>query len=381
MNPISVIPAIFIPAYALIIGYLLYKWLKIPPQPNRFIAIDGLRGYLAIFVFVHHSSVWQNFILTHYWGTPFPVLYHHLGPTSVFFFFMITSFLFTTRLIEAKNKTFNWRQLYISRVMRIYPLYLFLLLLLILLIAILTNWQLHQPISAILLEVTNWLFFRAKDINGYTSTARITAGVIWSLAFEWLFYFSLPFTGLLLKVKTSPATYIPAGIMLIASAISIYNIYPKGALADLSPFAGGIAIAFLASHPKIRKPAQTPFTSILIIILILLSVTLFGSAFDIIPYCLLLLTFLGIAAGNTLFGLLSNPGALLLGQISYSVYLLHGVLLYVSFHFIPGLPDLVKDSFWHFWIIIMLLTIVLITLCTLTFYFIEKPGIQAGKKY
>jgi hypothetical protein len=32
--------------------------------------IDGLRGYLAFFVFLHHSYIWHDYLKTKQWGEP-----------------------------------------------------------------------------------------------------------------------------------------------------------------------------------------------------------------------------------------------------------------------------------------------------------------------
>lgn len=69
-------------------------------EKGRNDSIDGLRGYLAFFVFLHHSLVWYFYIKTGSWNVLDSHFYNHLGQTSVVFFFMITGFLFYAKLLN-----------------------------------------------------------------------------------------------------------------------------------------------------------------------------------------------------------------------------------------------------------------------------------------
>ncbi|EPL9432160.1 hypothetical protein MWS31_005478, partial [Klebsiella pneumoniae] len=42
-------------------------------------------------------------------------------------------------------------------------------------------------------QIAKWFFFIGDTVNGYTDAKRITAGVTWTLRYEWLFYLSLFF--------------------------------------------------------------------------------------------------------------------------------------------------------------------------------------------
>ena len=125
MSPVSLIPIFPILTITLITLSFINKRVKISPQTGRFKSIDGLRGYLAFFVFIHHSAIWYFLLREHQWGLPPSRVYSHFGPTSVSLFFMITSFLFFSKLIEAKGKNIDWLKLYTSRFLRIFPLYIF----------------------------------------------------------------------------------------------------------------------------------------------------------------------------------------------------------------------------------------------------------------
>src|ERR1035438_10583305 len=73
----------------------------------RYIAIDGIRGYLAFGVFVHHCLVTWIFLSDGRWD-PLPHNFENqLGATSVAVFFMITAFLFWGR--AQAHGSLDWR--------------------------------------------------------------------------------------------------------------------------------------------------------------------------------------------------------------------------------------------------------------------------------
>src|SRR5882762_7259719 len=77
---------------------LISRFLGIDAPKHKYSAIDGIRAFLAMFVFLHHSSIWYYFSHIHRWSMIPSDLFNHFGSTSVAFFFMITAFLFFSKL-------------------------------------------------------------------------------------------------------------------------------------------------------------------------------------------------------------------------------------------------------------------------------------------
>ncbi len=184
---------------------------------SRFVTIDGLRGYLAFFVFLHHSSIWYYYLKDGLWQLPPSRLYAHFGQTSVALFFMVTGFLFAHKLLHSRGTPIRWLDVYASRIARLLPAYLLAMALLFLLVFTATGFSLREAPSALLGKVLDWLLFSIPskpDMNGFIGTFRIVAGVTWTLPYEWLFYFCLPFLGVLLGNRPSPvAMAIMAGMI------------------------------------------------------------------------------------------------------------------------------------------------------------------------
>jgi peptidoglycan/LPS O-acetylase OafA/YrhL len=341
-------------------------------------SIDGFRGYLAFFVFLHHSVIWYYFLRFHQWGFPPSRIYSHLEPTSVAFFFMITGFLFFSKLLDARGGTIDWVKLYIARVFRILPLYLVVVFTLFLIVAFLSGFVLHEPVVDIASQLIQWVAFMEPDVNGIGGTRLIVAGVVWSLAFEWLFYFALVFIAFFLKIKTPVTIVLFAGMFLVLFGMVIYSFYPYLILERLSPFLGGIATAFVVRNQKIRKLAVSRMASVVIALLLCVVVTEFESVYEFLTLLCLSFVFAGIACGNTLFGVLTHKTSRLLGQVSYSIYLLHGLLLFVTFRFILGFPAASRLSPTVHWVVIAICGILLVILCSFTYYCIELPFINAA---
>ena len=379
MNPVSLFPILPILLLALVTMNLIGKRIHIHQPKGHYTSIDGLRGYLAFFVFLHHSAIWYFFLRFHQWGYPPSRIYSHFGPTSVALFFMITSFLFFSKLINARSGTIDWLKLYVSRIFRIMPLYIVGLSVLFLVIAFLSGFVLHEAPFAIVAECLQWLAFMEPDINGLNGTRLIVAGVVWSLAFEWLLYFSLSFIGLLVfKIKSSYTTIVFTAVFFALLLTVIIQFYSNLALQRLSPFAGGIVAAFLARDGQVRQKAVGKGVSALIIFLFILAVLLSPTFFEPVSYICLVLAFIGIACGNDLFGILSHATSRLLGQISYSIYLLHGLLLFITFRFVIGFPLASTLSPVIHWSIIATCGIFLVVLCSFTYRFIELPCINVA---
>jgi peptidoglycan/LPS O-acetylase OafA/YrhL len=380
MNPVSPYPVLPIILIALATMYGMGKLLHIRPATGRFASIDGLRGYMAFFVFFHHSCIW--FFATHGygWGHPPSWLYDQFGSTSVSVFFMITAFLFFNKLLQARGSNLNWLKLYIGRGLRILPLYFFVVVLLFLVVGLLTGFRLRTPAGDLLLGMLKWLAFIQTNINGVFPTSRIVAGVVWSLVFEWLFYCSLPFIGRFLKIRATALTLIPALAGLLFCILVIDEFYPMGGWRRAAPFLSGMIAAVLVRNNWVRKVAPGSVVSVCMVVAMALIVELYPSVYDPVPLLMMTFVFTAIAGGNNLFGILTHPLSRIFGQISYSIYLLHGMVLFITFTWILG-PDLPgRFSPLEHWGVIALCGAGVVVVSSLTYRFIERPALDAAPR-
>src|SRR5262249_21839223 len=95
-------------------------------EAGRHVAIDGLRGFLALGVLFHHALFRFNLVTTGNWAIPDAAFYTLLGQVAVMTFFMITGFLFWDRVLRGwggsqQSALVDWRHFYGARIRRIVP--------------------------------------------------------------------------------------------------------------------------------------------------------------------------------------------------------------------------------------------------------------------
>ncbi len=376
MNPVSPYAALLALLVALCVTALLVKRVGVPPVSGRFAPLDGLRGYMALCVFIFHSAMWYSIVRTGQIEVPHSHLFAHFGQDSVLMFFMITGFLFWTKLINSKAQPIDWTRLYVSRVMRLVPLYLFAFCLMMLVVSALSGFHLHERPLALLQHSLVWLTFSfggQPDLNG-DSAARMMLGDNWSLPYEWFFYFSLPAGALLLRSKVS-WVYALSGIV----ALAVFGEWATNTHMMLG-FVGGITAAFAVRVDRLRRWATGRIGSAVVVAAVVVAVSVFSSGYSRAVFVLLTLAFTIIACGNSLFGVLTNAVSRTLGEISYSIYLLHSSLLFLTFKVVLGYSRAARLSPAEHWLIVFAVTALLMLLCAFTFRLIEKPAMDAAPR-
>lgn len=113
---------------------------------------------------------------------------------------MITGFLFTSIIKNRSDESgVNWINIYKSRFFRITPLYALAIIIVSIVAFYKTGFSVNVDIKLLITQYVRWLVFHGSVINDYAETRRILAGVDWTLKYEWLFYFSLPFLYFVIK--------------------------------------------------------------------------------------------------------------------------------------------------------------------------------------
>ena len=341
-----------------------------------------MRGYLAFFVFLHHSTVWFFYLKTGVWTYPPSNLFNIFGPGSVGLFFAITAFLFTNKVLSPKRMSaLEWCELYVSRVARLVPLYAFAGFLFFIAVVVLSQGRaLEVPALALVRGAIQWLSFGYAPVRGIEVAipdgypSNFLASVTWSLPYEWFFYFSLPVLSLL-NLKRPSLVFLAFGIV---GGIALFKI--DRSLQHQVYFVPGIVASFLLRFETIKACARHFASSIVVLICLGCVVANQGDMWGLsLDWILFTIAFVLIACGNDIFGALSFSAARMLGDISYSVYLLHGAFLFSLFRFVIGLPVSKSLSPTVFWLVVTAATPVLVALCYASFRIIESPAIAGGR--
>jgi peptidoglycan/LPS O-acetylase OafA/YrhL len=364
-------------AVALLVSYVLVRWVLPEGQTrdtNRYLAIDGIRGFLAFGVFIHHSVVTWLYLQSGTWGPPPTNFANQLGRGSVAIFFMITAFLFWGRVLETK-RAMDWKQFFVSRFFRIYPLYILAFLIVGLAVGYKSHWTLNESPRRIIVETFQWLVFRQPDINQIPSTALVMAAVSWTLQYELWFYLALPLLCFAILLK-NPVWKQLACLLAVYALFALNRLNPSTAAA----FLGGILAVYWTREPRLRKLAQGKIAASGALACFCGVFFLLRDSYHALPLILLTIFFIVVASGNTLFGILSMRAALWMGEISYSIYLLHGIILWIVLQNVaPSLPVLHRSP-QAFALTTFALATVVILVSSVSLLLIERPFIALGKQ-
>ena len=360
------------------VGNLLVKtpyFSFLAQREGRFGSIDGVRGYLAIAVMYSHFFVTYNWKVKGQWDHPIDGYFNSFGKFGVAVFFLITGFLFISKLLNAKNGV-DWVRLFESRFFRIVPLYLLSVAFITVIVFINTGLQLESSFGHLLYEFARWFFYVGDTINSFADTGKINAGVDWTLRYEWLFYVLLPVIYLFVGAKK----WWPP-LLLFVVTLCLYLFPVKGFLIDSKfflMFGLGGATAYLVNSQWVSKAQmQSGWVSLLALGLAL------GGFFHpkVLSFSHVVIIgafFMLVALGNDLFGLLKLKGSLLLGEISYSIYLLHGIVLYVVFTVFPVI-DVSGMTYGQFSWLLPVVAVIAVLVSAATYLLIEKPMIDYGR--
>ncbi len=338
-------------------------------SPSRYGSIDGLRGILAVGVFVHHSFTAYGYFAHGRWAWSSSAVFNQLGQTTVALFFMISGFLFT---IKAMSPKVDWKALYTSRIARLFPLYIIIVCIVFLAIFILSGGVIRESARDIAREFGLWLCFARPNINAYPKSWTLIAGVNWSLAYEALFYlFGVPLLHLVSRLISVHAAFlVTSGMVFVSLALGWYD---TGVGVSIIHFLGGILTAYAFTIPGIRELMQkTQFKYLAAIAAC--SLLFMQYAFNVAAILSTITLFAAIVGGASVFGILKSRAAIWLGDVSYGIYLIHGMVLWVTLANLRTMLDLNQIDLFLYFPIVILVSGVIVTLASLSYIKIEKPA-------
>ena len=354
-----------------------------PPSPraHRLATLDGLRGVLALAVVFYHGAIYHRFVGDGTWTQPPSQVYTLLGQSGVAMFFMVTGYLFWSRLIAEAGRP-SWLRLYIGRVFRIGPLYLVAAGAMVMVAFAAAGGHLIVVPGQFAREVGVWLtlgLVQGGNVNGYPGGSLLLAGVTWTLRYEWMFYIALPFAALAARRTWSHLPFAVAGLVaLLAWAKTAAGTLFSLELAFDALFLAGMVCASLHAKGVVARLPDA-VASVLVLALLAGTFTQFPHAY--MPGAVLLLggAFYPVASGCTVFGLLVSRPARRLGDVSYGIYLLQGLALAAVFR--TGLaPALDAAAPAYHWGLMLLCAVLLVALATALHAAVERPGIALGRR-
>ena len=272
----------------------------------------------------------------------------------------------------------NFWKLWRGRLYRIAPLYFFSLAIVVLVAVSEAGsqwlaWANWKPMLRMLaLGALKW-----QDI-GTVNLGAYNAGVVWTLWYEWGFYLVLPFIAWLATGRKIFA------FALLAYALTLFNFKYNLNLELRLFFLLGMICPVLLESPSTRIQLQQPAAAAVALVATvtlcwlgrdgeLLLVPTFPLAVALFP------VFLLAAAGNNFFGLLTHPAVRCLGAMSFSLYLLHGIMFKLVFHLLKT-AGLIRLPQPEYWLVIVVTAIATTCFCATTYRWIEFPFLSTSQK-
>jgi peptidoglycan/LPS O-acetylase OafA/YrhL len=348
----------------------------LPAGEKRIGQIDGLRGFLCLAVMFHHFVVWMQIArLGGGWEQPTINFFQMIGSGAVALFFMATGLLFYPR-IRAGFSANSWPSIFVSRVFRIVPLSIVSVLMVTGVIMFHTGRGFDEAYPDMAFR---WITATGMPpLLGYPDSARVSAYVLWTLAMEWIFYLlALPVCALLMELfhrRRWPSWILP--IVLMIAGIILKKVFHDVMFWKYLPmFATGMLAFELSLRPDIARWFQSRPVTIAALACVLFAAVVFKSPLDL-AWPFLAFFFMAVACGNDLGGLLRSRAAVVLGECSYGMYLMHGMFLFLLFNRGQALTDPVPTSLLP--IFLPLLAMVLVPLVSLGYLLVERPGMKTG---
>jgi peptidoglycan/LPS O-acetylase OafA/YrhL len=211
---------------------------------------------------------------------------------------------------------------------------------------------------------------------GYAESGRINAFVFWTLHYEWLFYLLiLPACALMRDALPArvPIWTIPLTLVVIGAAK--IGFFPDKGASFLPLFGIGMLTRVVQFQPGLQRFFQTWAVGLAALVGLVAALVLFRS-----PYYTALplfgLFFMVVASGKNFGPILRNRGAQVLGACSFGIYVLHGIIL--SLTFTDGAEWISKLSINWLIAILPLLTCVVVGLSAILHLTVERPAIAVG---
>jgi peptidoglycan/LPS O-acetylase OafA/YrhL len=329
---------------------------------------------------VHHFAISNMVLNGGRWDAPPEHYLNNLGRTPVTLFFIITGFLFYPT-IESGLRATNWFAFYTKRFLRIAPL-MWLALTFVIGTAFIFSPARTVSMESVI-DVARWATFTGMpDLFGFPATKLLIAGAAWSLTWEWGYYLSVfPAAVVASKIPIKPfvLVYAVSGLAVLGVEEIYPNLLPHIAASIIlfsTLFALGMSVRIFRSVLCVRRLAARTWPAVATALLLLVIIFTVANPFSVLQCLCSAVLFVFVAADNKAFRLLSSRDVVALGEASYSLYLLHGLLLYLYFHTLAGI---FSGSQW-IWASLPIVTAVITAVALTAHKVFEVPFMELGKR-
>jgi peptidoglycan/LPS O-acetylase OafA/YrhL len=256
-------------------------------------------------------------------------------------------------------------------------MYLFVVLVMFAIVFARTGFTLRESESAVWSAVLQWLplglIDTQPDLNGVTAR-HVLAGVTWTLWYEWAFYGSL----IAWAGAARRRGHLASALAALVACLAAKHLWHIDALGFAALFAIGMVVASLR-HAGHAPPFSERSWSTVAALALVGAFASPGQGYGTGTALLLGVFFHAVCSGATLFGLLGTRAAQRLGTISYSLYLMQGLVLTLVFAIGP-VERFASSSPLAYGAVGLLCATALVLAAAAGYRWIERPGIALGKR-
>jgi peptidoglycan/LPS O-acetylase OafA/YrhL len=354
-------------------------------------ALDGIRGLAIVLVlFFHYGRSARDF------GFQNPLLSaSEFGWVGVDLFFVLSGFLITGILYDARGSKKYFRNFYARRSLRIFPLYYLALVVVLVLAALWPGagvWPTFSPL---------WFVFYLSNVAMITQ-APLGAGILshfWSLAIEEHFYLFWPV--LVFFAARQRLMAIAAGLLVFSLSLRVMLAF-SGAMSPeafyfLTPLRlDGLVVGAICSLAVRGAEGVMPWSragwmamlgggaAVLLIVLFArtlsyhnIAMQTFGFTFLAVAFGGLLLVTLSFGPANRIF---SHPVLRWFGRYSYGLYVWHPIvnvlLFYTSIKALFGVQGALASLLYLVFAFSMTLAVALAS-----YHFMEKKFLSYKSRF
>ncbi len=338
--------------------------------------MEGIRGVAVLLVFfVHYSSLSQSLLAENSVTLKINTFIHTLGNTGVDLFFVLSGFLIYGSIISKVSFEFF---VYIKRrIMRIYPPFLTIFLIYIVLSFLFPS---ESKLPGGLYEIILYLIQNLLFIQGFFDVDPMIT-VAWTLSYEFFYYLIIPVIIFTLKLSRWSCDQRIIFWCLLSSFLFLYFFLFEGPVRMLM-FVSGI---LLYEAVKVKKLSYSHGgTTILIISLFFYGCKSFIDIDYVFSIFIQFLSFfafslVAFSKHSKCATWLSFLGLRWLGNMSYSYYLMHGLILKICFgvFFKLNFHNLINESVYYWlWLPFFILTV----FGSLALYLVVENPFSLAKK-
>lgn len=354
---------------------------------RRYRYIDALRGIAVIGVVVVHvanslviEGSWLNTLLSS-------------GSRGVQLFYLVSSLTIFMSLVSRRERgSVSWTTFFARRFFRIAPMFYLTALYFILIDGGSARYFAPDGIEWWTVPLT---FTFLHGWHPETINSLVPGG--WSIAVEFTFYMMIPFFFAKLSspkraILFTLATYLLMLILNFVMSAFIESMYAEDRLylsghffsfwlfSQLPVFCMGILSYYLlAKFPEGDKRLSLAFFIGFLVVFYIFSFKLIDSEY--LPMhigCAVAFVLLLFSLHCHAWTLIVNPLTIWLGKISFSIYLVHFIVIKRTSHFVvPQLSDYGNLAFIIYFGIVMTLTTAIAYVC---YHLIEQKGVEVGRR-